>query len=81
LDQLATKDQQGNAVVQGNAHLLATHNCLVHISKEKHIFLNGVQDLIIGESDGRIFIAHKDKEPELKGDFEHICKENKDFPA
>ncbi|MFM7566209.1 MAG: mannose-1-phosphate guanylyltransferase [Flavobacteriales bacterium] len=81
IEQMVDHDRNGNSIVQGRAYLSDTQNCLIHISNGNHIFLAGVKDLMISESEGKILIAHKDKEPSLKADFEQLCRDNTDFPA
>lgn len=81
LVQLASKDDMGNSVVSGQAYLKDVRNCLVHVSAGNQILINGVQDLIIGAFDGKIFIAHKEKEPDFKEDFDQLLKDNDTSPV
>lgn len=65
LYELSEKDPCGN-VVNANAMLYDTYNTVVRVGKDKLVVVEGVENLIIAESDGVIMICHKDHEQRVK---------------
>jgi mannose-1-phosphate guanylyltransferase len=65
LYELAQKDEWGN-VVNANAMLYDTYNSVIRVGKEKLVVVEGVENLIIAESEGVIMICHKDHEQRVK---------------
>jgi mannose-1-phosphate guanylyltransferase len=65
LYELAEKDEWGN-VVNANAMLYDTYNSVIRVGKDKLVVVEGVENLIVAESDGVIMICHKDHEQRVK---------------
>ena len=65
LYELSEKDENGN-VVNANAMLYDTYNSVIRVGKDKLVVVEGVDNLIVAESDGVIMICHKDHEQRVK---------------
>jgi len=62
---MADKDENGN-VVHANAMLYDTFNTVIRVGKDKLVVVEGVDNLIIAESNGVIMICQKDHEQKVK---------------
>jgi len=60
------KDEKGNAVVGKNVMMYDSKNCIVNISKEKLVVVEGLQDYIVVESDDTILICKKQDEQRIR---------------
>ena len=65
LYELAEKDANGN-VVHANAMLYDTFNTVIRVGRDKLVVVEGVDNLIIAESDGVIMICQKEHEQKVK---------------
>jgi mannose-1-phosphate guanylyltransferase len=65
--EVSTQDAQQNSLIGKNVKAFDTKNSLVFTQKEKLIILNGVDNLVVVESDDAILIMNKDREQELRG--------------
>ncbi len=59
------KDEQGN-VVDANAMVYDTSNCIIKLPKDKLVIVEGLEDYIIAEYDGVLMICRKDQEQRVK---------------
>lgn len=59
-------DNQRNTVVGKQVHMVDSENCLVHMPDDKVVLMDGLNDLIVVESHGKLMIIRKDKESNLK---------------
>lgn len=73
---LLERDSEGNAVVAGkdvdghsNVHLNGCRGCIVHAPNAKSVVLEGLEDCIVVERDGRVLICRMSEEQRIK-DFE-----------
>jgi len=66
------KDENGNAVVGDKVYMFETKNCLIHLPKDKVVLLDGIEDIIVVESERMLMVLRKDKEQDLKLYLERI---------
>lgn len=60
------KDDKDNAVVGKNVMMYDSRNCIVNISKDKLVVVEGLQDYIVVESDDIILICKKQDEQRIR---------------
>jgi mannose-1-phosphate guanylyltransferase len=54
-------------VIQGrNVVVYDTHNCIVNVPKDKLVVLQGMEDMIVVESDGILLVCKRDEEQQIK---------------
>lgn len=70
------KDKKQNAVVGKNVMVYDSHNCIVHVPKDKLVVLQGLEDFIVVESDGILMICKKQDEQQIRN-FVNDVKVNK----
>lgn len=75
LHELMEKDASGNAVVGKKAMLYNTKNSIVQVPEEKLVVLQGLENLIVVESDGVLLICHKEDEQKIKGIVDDVKRE------
>ncbi len=63
------KDDDGNATVGENIHLYDCKGTVVHTSNLRHVVIDGLEDYIVAEKDGRLLICPLAQEQRIK-DFE-----------
>lgn len=66
---LLPHDENGNAVVGSNVHLYDCKGCIVHAPGAESIVLQGLEDCIVVEREGRVLICSLSEEQRIK-DFE-----------
>ena len=66
---LLPQDAEGNAVVGKNVHLYGCKGCIVHAPEASSVVLEGLEDSIVVERDGRILVCRLSEEQRIK-DFE-----------
>ena len=66
---LLPQDPDGNAVVGESVHLYGCKGCIVHAPKASSVVLEGLEDYIVVERDGRVLICRLSEEQRIK-DFE-----------
>lgn len=66
---LLPHDESGNAVVGRNVHLYDCKGCIVHAPDAESVVLEGMQDSIVVERDGRLLVCSLKEEQRIK-DFE-----------
>lgn len=66
---LLPHDECGNAVVGRNVHLYDCMGCIVHAPNASSVVLEGMEDCIVVERDGRVLICRLSEEQRIK-DFE-----------
>ena len=62
---IGAKDAQGN-VVDGDALLYETHNCIVKTPEERLVVIQGLENFIVAEYDNVLLICHKEEEQRIK---------------
>lgn len=60
------KDDHHNAVVGKNVMLYDSKNCIVNVSKDKLVVMQGLDDYIVVESDGILLICKKEDEQQIR---------------
>lgn len=60
------KDEKGNAVVGKNVMMYSSSNCIVNVSKDKLVVIEGLDDYIVVESDNTILICKKQDEQQIR---------------
>ncbi len=73
------KDEDNNAVIGKNIHLFDTENCIINISDDKLVVLDGLKDYIVIESNNRILVLRKSNEQALKIMLKEVEKKSGDF--
>ena len=63
---LLPHDDSGNAVVGENVHLNDCHGCIVHAPCASSVVLQGLEDCIVVERDGRLLICKLSEEQRIK---------------
>lgn len=66
---LLDHDDNGNAVVGNNVHLNDCHGCIVHTPNAPSVVLEGLNNCIVVEREGRLLICRLSEEQRIK-DFE-----------
>lgn len=60
------KDYLDNAVAGDNVIVFDTHRCMIHNPKDKLMVLQGLEDVIVVDTEDVLLICRKDKEQEIK---------------
>jgi len=60
------KDSNNNAVVGSKVLMYNSKDCLVHVPSEKLVVLDGLESMIVVESDNILLVLKKENEQELK---------------
>lgn len=60
------KDDRGNAIVGKNVMIYKSGNCIVNVSKDKLVVIEGLEDYIVVESDNIILICKKKDEQQIR---------------
>ena len=63
---LLPQDAAGNAVVGANVHLYGCSGCMVHAPQASSLVLEGLQDCIVVEREGRVLICRLSEEQRIK---------------
>ena len=63
---LLPHDEDGNAVVGQNVHLYECKGCIVHAPNAASVVLEGIEDSIVVEREGRILICRMSEEQRIK---------------
>ena len=63
---LLPHDENGNAVVGKNVHLYECKGCIVHAPNASSVVLEGIEDSIVVERDGRLLICKLSDEQRIK---------------
>ena len=66
---LLEHDKDGNAVVGKNVHLYGCRGCIVHAPNASSVVLEGMEDSIVVERNGRLLVCRLSEEQRIK-DFE-----------
>lgn len=66
---LLPHDSYGNAIIGENVHLTECKNCIVHAPGASSVVLQGLEDSIVVQRDGRLLICRLSEEQRIK-DFE-----------
>jgi mannose-1-phosphate guanylyltransferase len=75
LHELMEKDEKGNAVIGERAMLYDSQGSLVQVPDEKLVVLQGLEDMIVVESERILLICRKGDEQKIKGIVEDVKRE------
>lgn len=56
LHRLLLQDENGNAKVGDNVKLFDCRNCIVHVTDEKKVVLEGLDGYLVAEKDGKLLV-------------------------
>ena len=62
---LMSRDECGNAVVGKDVRLFGCKGCIVHAPEEKTVIVQGMEDCIVAEHDGRLLVCRLDHEQSI----------------
>jgi mannose-1-phosphate guanylyltransferase len=60
------KDEQQNSIIGNNVFAFDSSNCLVNVSKEKTVLLDGLQDYIVVDTKDKLMVLKLSNEQKLK---------------
>lgn len=63
---LSNKDENGNVVINDNTRIIDAKNCIINISEERQIIVQGINNCIIAEKDGTMLICQMENEQMIK---------------
>lgn len=63
---LYEKDEQNNVYNSDKVLINDAHNCIINVPHRKNVIVQGVDDLIIAESDNYLMICHRKDEDKIK---------------
>ena len=66
LYELSGKDKEGNAIIGQRVKMVECRDCIVHLSGEHQIVLQGLEGYIVAEQNGVILICRKEEEQRIK---------------
>lgn len=66
LYELSGKDKEGNAIIGERVKVVECRDCIVHLSGEHQIVLQGLEGYIVAEQNGVILICRKEEEQRIK---------------
>lgn len=66
LHSLLPQDNNKNAAVGNNVRLYNCSNCIVHTSEEKTVVLEGLENYIVAEKNGRLLVCRLENEQMIK---------------
>ena len=61
-----SKDDNNNAVLGQNVFLYNSSNCLIHVPNDKLVLIDGLDDMIVVESNEMLLVLKKENEQDLK---------------
>lgn len=73
------KDTNGNSIIGEHAHLFGSKNCIVNISKDKLVVLDGLENYIVIESGNMFMVLRRENEQELKNYLKSVEKNSPEF--
>ena len=66
LRQQIKQDAYGNACIGPDISLYDSHNCIVHVTEEKKVVVQGLDGYIVAEKDGTLLICQLSEEQRIK---------------
>lgn len=73
------KDESGNSVIGKHAHLFHSKNCIVNVSDDKLVLLDGLENYIVIESENMFMVLRNENEQELKNFLKKLEKDSPEF--
>jgi mannose-1-phosphate guanylyltransferase len=74
-----SKDENGNSAIGKHVHLFHSHNCIVNVSDDKLVLLDGLKDYIVIESENMFMVLKKENEQEIKNYLKDVEKKSPEF--
>lgn len=66
LHTLLKQDESGNTVVGANVKLFGCRNCMVHVAESRQVALEGLENYIVVEKNGRLLVCRLSEEQRIK---------------
>ena len=66
------QDLYGNGCIGKNIKLIESHNCIIHTTEAKQVIVQGLDNYIVAEKDGKLLICKMSEEQRIK----QFCDEN-----
>lgn len=66
LYEIRKKNDLGNTIVGNNVMVYDTHNCIINVTKDKLVVLQGLSDYIVVEDDNILLICNKNEEQQIR---------------
>ena len=66
LHTLLKQDESGNTVVGANVKLFGCRNCMVHVAESRQVALEGLENYIVVEKNGRLLVCRLSEEERIK---------------
>ncbi|MBR1668527.1 MAG: mannose-1-phosphate guanylyltransferase [Bacteroidaceae bacterium] len=66
LHMIAPRDEKGNNVIGENVQLYDTRNCVVHVTEEKRVVVQGLDGYIVAEKGDTLLICKLEEEQRIK---------------
>ena len=66
LHTIAPVDKDGNNVIGENVKLYETKNCVVHVTEEKRVVIQGLDGYIVAEKDNTLLVCKLSEEQRIK---------------
>ena len=60
------RDLNGNGVIAPNVKTYETHNCIIHATGERQVIIQGLEDYIVAEHDGRLLVCKLAEEQRIR---------------
>lgn len=60
------RDLNGNGVIAPNVKTYETHNCIIHATGERQVIIQGLEDYIVAEHDGRLLVCKLSEEQRIR---------------
>jgi len=73
------KDENGNSAMGDHVHLFDSKNCIVNVSNDKLVLLDGLEDYIVIESDNMFMVLKAENEQEIKNYLKEVEKKSPKF--
>ncbi|MFN5909951.1 MAG: mannose-1-phosphate guanylyltransferase [Bacteroidota bacterium] len=74
-----SKDFNGNSVIGKHAHLFHSKDCIVNVSDDKLVLLDGLENYIVVESENMFMVLRGENEQELKNFLKKVEKDSPGF--
>ena len=60
------KDLSGNCIIGDNVYLYDTHNCVIHTMNHQRVVVQGLENYIVAEEDGKLLICRLNDEQRIR---------------
>ena len=66
LHTIVESDENKNSVIGDSVKVIESHNCMIHLPKDKKVVIQGLDGYIVAEQDGVLMICKIDQEQRIK---------------